>query len=45
MEALTLWFMEVPWLVAVVVLVLAFLLSMWMRQWLRGQGPVTSEDD
>ena len=32
---LTLWFMEVPWLAAVVVLVLAFMLAIWTRQWLR----------
>jgi cellulose synthase (UDP-forming) len=32
---LMLWFMEVPWLAAVVVLVLAFLLAIWTRQWLR----------
>ena len=32
---LELWFMEVPWLAAVVVLVLAFLLAIWTRQWLR----------
>jgi len=32
---LTLWFMEVPWLAAVVVLVFAFLLAIWTRQWLR----------
>jgi cellulose synthase (UDP-forming) len=32
---LTLWFTEVPWLVAVVVIVLAFLLAIWMRSWLR----------
>ena len=32
---LTLWFMEVPWLAAVVVLALAFLLAIWTRQWLR----------
>lgn len=32
---LTLWFMEVPWLAAVVVLVLAFLFAIWTRQWLR----------
>jgi cellulose synthase (UDP-forming) len=32
---LTLWFMEVPWLAAVVVLILAFLLAIWTRQWLR----------
>jgi cellulose synthase (UDP-forming) len=32
---LTLWFMEVPWLAAVVVVLLAFLLAIWTRQWLR----------
>jgi cellulose synthase (UDP-forming) len=32
---LNLWFMEVPWLAAVVVLVLAFLIAIWTRQWLR----------
>jgi len=32
---LTLWFMEVPWLAAVVVLFLAFLVAIWTRQWLR----------
>jgi cellulose synthase (UDP-forming) len=32
---LTLWFMEVPWLAAVVVILLAFLLAIWTRQWLR----------
>ena len=32
---LTLWFMEVPWLAAVVIIVLAFLLAIWTRQWLR----------
>jgi cellulose synthase (UDP-forming) len=32
---LTLWFMEVPWLAAVVMLVFAFLLAIWTRQWLR----------
>jgi len=32
---LTLWFMEVPWLAAVVVIILAFLLAIWTRQWLR----------
>jgi cellulose synthase (UDP-forming) len=35
---LTLWFMEVPWLAAVVVMVLAFLLAIWTRQWLRGKA-------
>ena len=32
---LTLWFKQVPWLAAVVVIVLAFLLAIWMRNWLR----------
>jgi len=35
---LTLWFMEVPWLAAVVVIVLAFLLAVWTRQWLRNRA-------
>jgi cellulose synthase (UDP-forming) len=35
---LTLWFMEVPWLAAVVVLVLSFLLAVWTRQWLRSKA-------
>jgi cellulose synthase (UDP-forming) len=35
---LTLWFMQVPWLAAVVVIVLAFLLAIWTRQWLRGRA-------
>jgi len=35
---LTLWFMEVPWLAAVVVILLAFLLAIWTRQWLRGRA-------
>jgi cellulose synthase (UDP-forming) len=32
---LTLWFMQVPWLAAVVVMFLAFMLATWTRQWLR----------
>jgi cellulose synthase (UDP-forming) len=32
---LTLWFREVPWLAAIVVIVFAFLLAIWMRNWLR----------
>ena len=32
---LNLWFMEVPWLASVVVIILAFLLAIWTRQWLR----------
>jgi cellulose synthase (UDP-forming) len=35
---LTLWFMEVPWLIAVVVALLALLMALWMRQWLRGRA-------
>jgi cellulose synthase (UDP-forming) len=35
---LTLWFMEVPWLAAVVVMALAFLLAIWTRQWLRAKA-------
>jgi cellulose synthase (UDP-forming) len=35
---LTLWFMEVPWLAAVVVIILAFLIAIWTRQWLRGRA-------
>ena len=32
---LTLWFMEVPWLAALVAMGLAFLLAIWVRIWLR----------
>ncbi len=35
---ITLWFAEVPWLVAVVVIILAFLLAIWTRQWLRNKA-------
>jgi cellulose synthase (UDP-forming) len=35
---LTLWFTEVPWLAAVVVIILAFLLAIWTRQWLRSKA-------
>jgi cellulose synthase (UDP-forming) len=35
---LTLWFAEVPWLVAVVVIILAFLLALWTRQALRNKA-------
>jgi cellulose synthase (UDP-forming) len=34
-KRLTLWFVEVPWLAAIVVMLLAFLLAIWTRQWLR----------
>ena len=32
---LMLWFTQVPWLAALVVIVLAFLVAIWIRQWLR----------
>jgi cellulose synthase (UDP-forming) len=32
---LTQWFTQVPWLAAVLVILLAFLLAIWTRQWLR----------
>jgi cellulose synthase (UDP-forming) len=31
----TLWFMEVPWLAAMMALALVFLLALWGRMWLR----------
>ena len=35
---LTLWFTQVPWLAAIVVVILAFLLAIWTRQWLRAKA-------
>jgi cellulose synthase (UDP-forming) len=35
---LTLWFMQVPWLVAVVMVLLCFLLAIWVRLWLRAMA-------
>ncbi len=35
---LELWFTQVPWLAAVVVIILAFLLAIWTRQWLRARA-------
>jgi len=35
---LTLWFMQVPWLAAVVIIILAFLIAIWTRQWLRSRA-------
>ena len=35
---LTLWFMEVPWLVAVVVFLTTFVIAVWARLWLRGRA-------
>ena len=32
---LQLWLRQVPWLAAVIVVILAFLLAIWTRQWLR----------
>jgi small-conductance mechanosensitive channel len=33
-----LWFTQVPWLAAVVIIILAFLLAIWTRQWLRARA-------
>ncbi|MGA9024350.1 MAG: UDP-forming cellulose synthase catalytic subunit [Terracidiphilus sp.] len=38
LTTLTLWFAQVPWLGALIVLGLAFLLAVWTRQWLRGKA-------
>jgi cellulose synthase (UDP-forming) len=35
---LRLWAAEYPWLIAVIVVVLAFLLAIWTRQWLRSKA-------
>jgi cellulose synthase (UDP-forming) len=35
---LQLWLMQVPWLAAVIVVILAFLVAIWTRQWLRGRA-------
>ncbi len=35
---LTLWFTQVPWLAALLVIVFAFLLAIWGRQWLRARA-------
>ena len=35
---LTLWLMQVPWLAPIVVLGLAFLIALWMRQSLRAKA-------
>jgi cellulose synthase (UDP-forming) len=32
---LRLWMRQVPWLIAIVVVILALLVSIWTRQWLR----------
>jgi cellulose synthase (UDP-forming) len=38
--SLTLWFMENPWLAAVVIFVLVLLLAVWMRHWLRRRARI-----
>lgn len=35
---LAIWFMAVPWLVAVFLLLFAFLIAIWIREWLRGKA-------
>jgi cellulose synthase (UDP-forming) len=35
---LTLWFMDVPWVAAIVAFALTFLLAIWVRQWLRDKA-------
>ena len=32
---LMLWFAQVPWLAAIILLILAFLVAVWLRNWLR----------
>jgi cellulose synthase (UDP-forming) len=36
--SLALWFAQVPWLAALVVIAIAFLLAIWTRQWLRSKA-------
>jgi cellulose synthase (UDP-forming) len=38
MTSLTLWFTQKPWLVGLIVIVLAFLLAIWTRHWLRAKA-------
>jgi cellulose synthase (UDP-forming) len=33
-----LWLMQLPWLVAIIVVLLALLVAIWVRQWLRGRA-------
>jgi cellulose synthase (UDP-forming) len=35
---LTLWFMQYPWVAAVVIFILALLLAVWIRHWLRARA-------
>jgi hypothetical protein len=37
---LRLWMMPYPWLVALIACMLAFLMAIWTRQWLRGRARV-----
>jgi cellulose synthase (UDP-forming) len=36
--SLALWFAQVPWLAALIVIAIAFLLAIWTRQWLRSKA-------
>ncbi len=36
--ALSLWVMQVPWIVALAVLAISFILAVWTRTWLRGRA-------
>jgi cellulose synthase (UDP-forming) len=38
LTSLALWFAQVPWLAALVVIAIAFLLAIWTRQWLRSKA-------
>jgi cellulose synthase (UDP-forming) len=44
---MTLWFMQVPWLAAMLALALAFLMAIWLRIWLRNHARrrLQMEDD
>ncbi len=35
---LTLWFMQNPWMAAIVIFILVLLLAVWIRHWLRGRA-------
>ena len=36
--AVSLWVMQVPWIVALAVLAISFILAVWTRSWLRGRA-------
>jgi cellulose synthase (UDP-forming) len=38
LTTLTLWLGQVPWLGALIVIAIAFLLAIWTRQWLRSKA-------